>query len=120
MIRCRYVILHHTGIDEPHYDVMVEAEPDGPLTTWRSERWPIDRPTSLTRLGDHRRDYLTYEGEVSGGRGRVTRVAGGTCAITSPSEVQRIVSFDADANLRPLSLVETAAPRWLALPLGDA
>jgi len=28
-------------------------------------------------LPDHRRHYLAYEGEVSGGRGRVQRVAGG-------------------------------------------
>ncbi|MBN8599289.1 MAG: hypothetical protein J0L78_16575 [Planctomycetes bacterium] len=27
------------------------------------------------RIGDHRRDYLTYEGAVSGGRGEVERIA---------------------------------------------
>ena len=29
------------------------------------------------KLGDHRRDYLEYEGELSGNRGRVIRVAEG-------------------------------------------
>ncbi len=35
---------------------------------------------AAAQLGDHRRDYLEYEGEVSGDRGRVIRVAAGTYA----------------------------------------
>ena len=30
---------------------------------------------------DHRRAYLEYEGELSDGRGRVDRVAAGTCSV---------------------------------------
>ena len=30
--------------------------------------------TPLTYLADHRREYLEYEGPVSGGRGNVTRI----------------------------------------------
>ena len=33
----------------------------------------------VTRLADHRRMYLEYEGEVSGGRGEVMQVAEGRC-----------------------------------------
>ncbi|MBV8780188.1 MAG: hypothetical protein JO353_02215 [Phycisphaerae bacterium] len=56
---------------------MIESEPGGLLMTWRSPVWPIERETALTRLADHRRDYLQYEGEISGNRGTVRRVASG-------------------------------------------
>ena len=73
----QFVVLHHTGYGEPHFDVMLELEPGGPLTTWRSPVWPLEHQTALTPLAEHRREYLTYEGEVSNGRGEVKRVASG-------------------------------------------
>ena len=49
-------------------------EHDGKLRTWAVELSP-DTPTEqdATPLADHRLEYLTYEGEISGGRGHVTR-----------------------------------------------
>ncbi|MEM8873908.1 MAG: hypothetical protein AAGD32_06570 [Planctomycetota bacterium] len=73
----RYVVLHHTGYDEDHFDVMVERERGGVLRTWRSATWPISG--TVTPIHDHRRKYLDYEGPISGGRGEVRRVAAGTC-----------------------------------------
>ncbi|HLL88953.1 MAG TPA: hypothetical protein VK324_06595 [Tepidisphaeraceae bacterium] len=119
-MRACYVILHHTGVDDPHFDVMIESAPDGPLMTWRSGRWPIDAPTPLTRLPDHRRDYLTYEGPLSNDRGRVARVAAGTCAVTATSRFQQIVHFTDGGPFRPLSIVETTPPRCLAVPVSDS
>jgi hypothetical protein len=55
----RYVILHHGGIADPHFDLMFETLPGSDLATWRSQAWPIEEPTPLTRLKDHRRLYLT-------------------------------------------------------------
>jgi hypothetical protein len=77
----RYVILWHEGVPDPHFDLMFETLPGSALSTWRSPRWPIEAPTAATRLKDHRRAYLDYEGDVSGRRGRVTRVAAGTCEV---------------------------------------
>lgn len=74
----RYAVLHHTGHGEPHFDVMVERAPGGPLRTWRVPRWPTEPGDPWTPLPDHRRVYLDYEGPVSEGRGEVRRVAGGT------------------------------------------
>lgn len=74
----RYVILHHTGIAEPHYDLMFEREPGGALLTLRSRVWPITVPTDVEPLPDHRRHYLDYEGPVSNRRGVVRRVQSGT------------------------------------------
>jgi hypothetical protein len=67
----RYVILEH---DHPHlhWDLMLEW--GAALRTWRLERPPTtDQPIAAVALADHRREYLEYEGEVSGGRGRVVR-----------------------------------------------
>ena len=68
----RFVILehHHQGV---HWDFMLESADS--LRTWRLERPPAgaDATITATPLPDHRLDYLDYEGEVSGGRGTVSR-----------------------------------------------
>ncbi|GIW75759.1 MAG: hypothetical protein KatS3mg104_0822 [Phycisphaerae bacterium] len=79
----RYVVLHHTGWGEDHFDFMVEADPEGLLLTWRLDGWP--HFLSAIPLPDHRRIYLDYEGAVSGNRGTVRRVEQGTCRIVSSS-----------------------------------
>ncbi len=78
MTALRYVILHHEGIAEPHYDLMFETAPGSDLATWRANEWPIHHGSALTRLADHRRAYLDYEGPVSGDRGTVKRISAGT------------------------------------------
>src|SRR5262245_26836686 len=73
----RYVVLRHEGIPEPHFDLMFESKPGGALTTFRTPVWPLAEGTVLTALGEHRREYLSYEGPVSGDRGAVRQVASG-------------------------------------------
>ena len=77
----QYVILHHDGIPEPHFDLMFETLPGSDLATWRSHVWPIEGPTPITRLKDHRRLYLSYEGNLTGHRGWVQQLARGTCSV---------------------------------------
>ena len=79
----RYVVLHHTGVDEPHYDLMFESAPGFPLMTWRATDWPLAAGDQLTRIGDHRSEYLDYEGPVSNDRGHVRRIVAGTCWSSS-------------------------------------
>lgn len=72
----RYVILRHEcppdAARPSHWDVMFEH--DGKLRTWAIETSPDSaEPQPATMLPDHRLDYLTYEGEISGGRGTVVR-----------------------------------------------
>ena len=80
----RFVVLRHAGVPEPHFDLLLEFEPDRPVRTWRSPVWPITGRTRLTPLAPHRSDYLDYEGPVSGGRGHVQRVARGTFSFKTP------------------------------------
>jgi hypothetical protein len=108
----RYVVLHHRGIPEPHYDLMFDLGEGGPLATWRSPDWPIVQPTALTRLADHRREYLTYEGEVSGDRGTVDRIAEGSCELEI-DERRWTVRWSA-AEFPAVELRHQASDQWRA------
>jgi hypothetical protein len=81
MDELRYVILRHDGIDEPHFDFMFEDASGSDLRSFRFPSWPLWEATEVTELRPHRRAYLTYEGEISGGRGSVQRVAEGNCQV---------------------------------------
>jgi hypothetical protein len=100
----RFVLLYHDCppdyVRASHWDLMLEAGDvlrTGALAAlprswgvWR-ERTAAQFPAcaavaggeeiAAVALGDHRRHYLEFEGEVSGGRGRVVRVARGEYAI---------------------------------------
>jgi hypothetical protein len=73
----RFVVLHHTGIAEAHFDLMFETAAGSKLATWRLKNWPPKPEDIATPLGDHRREYLEYEGPISGNRGQVHRLATG-------------------------------------------
>jgi hypothetical protein len=82
------VLLHHHLLDgSDHFDWLLQRDPDpdSRLIAFRvSHRF--DASTGgfdAERIPDHRPLYLTYEGPISGDRGRVTRVAEGTCRIIS-------------------------------------
>ncbi len=65
-----FVVQEH--FTEPHhYDLMLER--GEALATWAVPVPPeeIEGAVEAPRLADHRRRYLTYEGEIGGGRGRV-------------------------------------------------
>ncbi len=70
-----FVIQLHSGRGLSHYDLMLEDPPGGALATWQLTE-PLARlgegeSVEVQRISDHRREYLTYEGPVSGGRGEV-------------------------------------------------
>ena|SRR5438128_9439214 len=71
----RFVILEH---DHPnlHWDLMLES--GELLATWRLPGPPEMGTVRATRIGEHRRLYLDYEGPVSGERGHVKRWDWGT------------------------------------------
>jgi hypothetical protein len=91
----RFVILLHQFPDDPttdraesshdqrrrdHWDLMFEWE--GKLWTWASESEPFKScPLAAVQLPEHRLDYLTYQGPVSGNRGVVRRVLAGNFRV---------------------------------------
>ena len=95
---CRYVVLHHTGVDPPHFDLLFEIESNAAaLTALRCPRWPARVGDALIELPEHRLLYLDYEGPISGNRGAVSRVDRGEVqvsdlAVEPPTLGLRLVS----------------------------
>jgi hypothetical protein len=101
----RYAVLWHSQTDEPHFDLLIETYPGSDLATWRSPVWPIERRVELRRLRDHRRIFLDYEGQLTGDRGQVRRVAGGECRVSIGEAGSCQVQFSAGGGLmiRPVA-----------------
>jgi hypothetical protein len=106
----RYVVLRHTGFGEPHYDLMFESAPGSLLMTWRAADWPPAAGDVLTRIGDHRRDYLDYEGPVSNDRGQVHRVQSGTCQVALQPDQLTIEVHEPEKRL--ILLKRETTDRW--------
>lgn len=80
------MLLHETPGGGSHIDWMIQLD-SGALMTFRVDQRPDIEPGitpnvemigfDATRLADHREIYLRFEGELAGGRGRVSRVAAG-------------------------------------------
>jgi hypothetical protein len=92
-----FVVLRHDCADGTwHYDWMIlrtdrGMDIDRPLLTFRIEVLPTQVDSfEAERIADHRRVYLDYEGEISGGRGSVRHLVGGLAAIEA-FEPARIV-----------------------------
>jgi hypothetical protein len=77
----RFVILYHempAGAPRAsHWDLMLDRGET--LATWALDEPLVpEHEVAAQQLADHRRDYLDYEGPVSGNRGHVTRWDAGT------------------------------------------
>ncbi len=69
------------------------------LATWQLHRDPATLtagPIPATRIADHRKAYLSYEGPVSGDRGTVHVVDAGTYAVLHTDKTRRTIAFDGD------------------------
>jgi hypothetical protein len=90
----RYVLLHHTAWPgkPDHYDLLIQiregGENDRFLKAFYTESNVLPAPSQpgetrresrLMAQADHRIAYLTYQGQVGAGRGRVVRVDEGEC-----------------------------------------
>jgi|TARA_B110000438_G_scaffold260118_1_gene269977 hypothetical protein len=77
---CCVILYHETPNDaavDSHFDFMLEANDE--LLTWRWDEIPLDNQVFVaTRLANHRVEYLTLEGRLTGNRGIVTRIDQGT------------------------------------------
>jgi hypothetical protein len=90
----RYVILFHdcpTGHPRPsHWDFMLEW--GAVLRTWAMPAQPCAGMTLIAEaLGDHRLDYLQFEGPLSDGRGQVSRWDSGDYHLESETQQELVV-----------------------------
>ncbi len=110
-----FVVLKHEAgtmlerTSETHLDWMFEL--DGRLKTFSTQvidPYGEHSGIAATALPDHRLHYLRYEGDLSGGRGRVTRIAGGQFELIEATDAcwhARLVWNSNDASTTDLSLV---------------
>jgi hypothetical protein len=79
----RFVVQEHTTPDGVHWDLMLEQ--GDVLTTFRLEQPPEAASTGTvqaTKIFDHPLRFLTYEGPVQKGTGKVRIVECGTCDVS--------------------------------------
>lgn len=130
----RTVLLHHQLPDgSSHFDWLMERPDSDRLISFRvGER--IDtlvggsaaggevRRFAAEAMPDHRREYLEYEGPISGGRGMVSRVAAGSAdwVMRSADAIAVILDFGSGrrraegrrSGVGPADSPETGAVRW--------
>jgi len=102
----RFVLLLHEGCGTAHYDLFLEMPGREKLMAWHVSQWGgDDKKLAAERIGDHRKAYMKYEGEISGGRGTVKRVAEGMAKVLEMSEKEMRVRLEGGG-------VEVVLPLW--------
>lgn len=92
----RYVILRHECPPDSgrpsHWDLMLEW--NGHLRTWALEHRPrVEKAVRGVALPDHRLDYLTYEGPLTGNRGSVRRWDEGEYVLLDDSDDELLIKL---------------------------
>lgn len=104
----RFVVLTHQDAQGIHYDLMIDL--GEALATWKLAESPehaLAAPLSCQRIADHRRQYLDYEGPISGDRGHVHRHDLGTCAIHAREPDRWQVTFQGQRLTGRFDLLES-------------
>ena len=89
MENLRFTILEHIHPAETHWDLLLQRPGTETLATWSISVPPEDFlkfSGKAMRIQDHRKIYLDYEGEISGGRGEVRRWDTGTYTLLADGE----------------------------------
>ncbi len=98
--RCRFVILAHERPDGAvHYDLLIEsvgAGREGVCFTWSFAEPPADREQRCRRIFDHPSRFLTYEGPLREGLGRVHRHDAGTCQLDGDPDETLVLTLTGD------------------------
>lgn len=117
----RFVLLRHEVPDDfgrpSHWDLLLERETG--CWTWAIEQLPgrltgEEEPATVeaTRLPDHRKHYLEYEGPVSDDRGMVRRELEGQCEWIHVSDHRIQVRLEFVYDAVPLVLEATDDDQW--------
>lgn len=83
----RFVVQEHTTPEGVHWDLMLEK--GEVLLTFRLQERPenaLDHPVAATRIHDHALRFLTYEGPVQKGAGKVRIVERGIYRLWSETD----------------------------------
>lgn len=122
----RTAVLEHTTDHGVHHDWLIEdpalPDPHAPgarLWTARVPAPPCDWPRcmrlELEVIPPHRRAYLDYQGPISGGRGRVRRVAAGLCTPLLWTGGRILIGTNLVHGNAHIELRQLAGGRWIGL-----
>ncbi len=117
MAQQRYAILHHRLPDGEHWDLLLQQ--GNMLATWQLQAKPTGPqalPVAATRIGDHRKKYLVYEGPIDGDRGVVARFDHGHYRILERDEHRWLVHLTGQVLVGRFCLVRSpddAPDAWL-------
>jgi hypothetical protein len=81
------ILLHERPGSEAHYDLLLQAAKvagelgEAPCFTWSFARPPGRKAVRCQRIFDHPSRFLTYEGPLREGQGRVSRYDAGRCLV---------------------------------------
>jgi hypothetical protein len=108
----RFVIQRHCSPAGDHFDFMLECA--DALATWQLPAWPPPCGATLpaTALADHRKAYLDYEGEVSGGRGSVAIVDSGRYETIEHGEGLWLIRLAGRVFSGSVRLAQSAGTVW--------
>lgn len=112
------MIHKHSRSGDVHWDLMLlynEA-----LLTWRLESPPKelqDRITEAIKIADHDLKFLSYEGPVNNGTGKVEMAAKGACRIQLVSEKEIEIEFDSAELAGRFKLQSVDGDKWRLLLL---
>jgi hypothetical protein len=110
----RFVVQKHTRTGEPvHWDLMLEGQ--DALETYRLDRPPetlAGGACSASRIFDHELRFLTYEGPVNQGQGRVEIVDRGTYTLVLDQPGRRELSLDGELFDGLFAFVRLKGKSW--------
>lgn len=109
----QFVIQEHTTAEGIHWDFMLEE--DDALTTFRLEEMPTTNPGATVRaekIFDHPLRFLTYEGPVQQGTGRVRIVDRGTYRLLASTDRTIVMALDGATLQGHFSLTQMDQTQW--------
>ena len=111
----RFVLLHHqlppAHPRASHWDLMIEAGDQ--LETWALDQLPQPgRAVRATRLANHRKWYLNYEGPVSRERGQVRQVDAGDFNVLTRDDNQLVLRMSGELLTGVVTLRQMAEDEW--------
>ena len=128
MSRRPAVLLLHRQTHGEHYDWMLEdplSPPTrGQLVTFRlampADQWHAAKHFDLQRLTDHRREYLQYEGPLSGDRGHVQRTDSGWYRVRLWSPMRMVIDVRMHTFAGAIELAQVRDDQWRAVVIATA